>query len=193
MSLYDEYTEEYLYFIFTNALVLKAMYDKGYSVKNIRPDDPILASCLERIFRGVEWIDIDSGFDEKVAQSFDENDEEKAIYEDFHYRDHYKIKIPIKEVGELWPFTEDELKRIEEKMNTFVWDPEQFYEDCYLPLWAFYKWEWLESEEGLPAGISLYMYNVPEYSEELPITTEIIDILELLDVLRDIKARRNNS
>lgn len=188
MSLYDDYSEDYLRFIFSNAVVLKAMHDRGYSVRGIEPDDgPILTTCLDRIFKGVEWKDTNPVLDKEPAPVKDS--EEWDVYDEFQERHHYKIKIPIKEVKELWPFTEDELKLINAKMEDIVWDPERFFEDCYLPLWAFYKWEWLKSRDSV-IGITLYMFDVPKYNEEPPESLEVLDILDLVDMLRDIKKKR---
>ena len=190
MLLFD-WDEDYLRYVLSNVMVLKAMHDRGYDVEGIPPDEEsILSPCLNRIFGNVRWADVVPEYDEDFALALgDEDDERRCAYEDFHSRYHYKLVIPIPEVAELWPFSAGELALLEEKLRKFVIDPNEIFEEGYLPDYAFYRWEWLEDGRG----VCLYMYDIYEGCESPPESLEVLGILEFLDTLRDIKQKRKES
>lgn len=181
-----DWNENYLRFVFSNVMVLKAMYDRGYNTKEISPYDEIIFSdCLDVIFKNVKYEDIVPAYDESYADSLgDRESDQRLAYEDFCNRRHYKITIPIPEVAEMWPLSEEELSRAGEVLGKFVYSPEELFDEGYLPDYAVYRYEWLRD------GICLYMYDVYEYSEEPVESPEILYILELLDLLRQFKAER---
>jgi hypothetical protein len=187
----DGYTEGELVFLFSNVMVLKGLHERGYDVADIDPREPVLYPCLEKIFSGrVKWEDIPPPYDEDFAASLGKDTEERAVYEDIMNRDHYKIYLPLDGLAELWPLSEQEFELLAEKMNGLIFPIEETVEELYSPLWAFYRWEYALSEYGTCIGVNLYIYDVPQYSEEFPESREVLGILEVLDLLREVKVRR---
>jgi len=185
MSFFD-WDGDYLRFVFSNVMVLKAMHDRRYNIREISPyDEVIFSDCLDVIFKNVKWEDIVPAYDESYAESLgDEESEQRLVYEEFCNRRHYKITIPIPEVAEMWPLSEEELSRAGEVIGKFVYSPEELFDEGYLPDFAVYRCEWLKD------GICMYMYDVYEYSEEPSESTEILHILELLDLIRQFRMER---
>lgn len=184
---FSDWGEQYICFVFSNVMVLKAMHDRGYNVKGISPyDEVIFSSCLNAIFRGVEFEDYAPNYDRDYAESLgdEKESEQRQVYEEFCSRDHCKIIIPIPEVAELWPLTKEELARAGAVLEKFVFDPEEFFTEGYLPDFVIYRSEWLKD------GLCLYACDSSEYSEEPAESPEILHILELLDLLRQFKAER---
>jgi len=192
MFLFNDWDEHYIQFVVSNVMVLKAMHDKGYDVKEISPyDRSIFFDCLDVIFKDFNYENITPEYDKDYADSLgDEDDEEslqRTIYEDFCERCHYKINLFIPEVTKMWPFSKEELLQANKTIKRFVWDIKTFIKEEYFPEYAIYHYEWLKD------GICLYMYDVGDYYEGFPESQEILEILKFLELLKQFQVKRKEN
>lgn len=194
LSDFDFYMHgEHLQYCLSNVLVLKKMYDRGYNVKNICYDDgPILKNCLDA-FAGqpLEWEDVRPDYNEKYKETLDEN--AQYIYEDFMGRDHYKIPLPLPGLEQTWKhLTGKDKESIASMIKARVFVEPDFIEnfmDYGVPDSGFYDWEWLY-EDGTVKGIYLYLFDVPMYCEYPPTSTEMLGILDVADLIENLKKER---
>lgn len=187
MLLFDENENDMIYFIVANVLVLKAMHDRGYDVKDVLYDGITLKDCLKIIFDKVQWKDSTAPKKyEKLLQRYDEDSEEYFYLADFLERDHYVLRLYLNDLKEIWPLlTADQVARLAEIIDRIVINPAEELID-YFPDYGYYNWKWLK-KGGVVAGIEVRFYDVPQYQEVPVPSLEVLNFLEFIDVVRSFR------
>lgn len=190
MPLFED-SQEYMQYYFSNALVLKAMYDRGYDVSGVScQGNPILRECIDIINgRSLEWPQVFPEFDEAYAEKLDEDT--RYAYEEFIGREHYKIPVLLVELEEIWGRLADADK---EQLGKTITEEVVLEEDFLIygaPDAGVYKWEWF-FEDGITKGIYLYLFDVDQNCccEYPPDSTEVLGILKVLDLVKKLKKER---
>lgn len=187
MLLFDENDNDMIFFIFANVLVLKAMHDRGYSVKDVPYDEIILQSCLDALFDKVEWEDspVPKKY-EKLLEKYDKDSEEYCYISDFLERMHYKIRLYLSDLKEIFPFlSADQVAGLAEIITRVTINPAEELVD-YFPDYGYYDWQWMEND-GMVVGIEVRFYDVPRYQEVPVPSLEVLHFLEFIDTVKSFR------
>lgn len=187
MHLFEDNDNDMIYFIFANVLVLKAMHDRGYDVKDVLYDGIILKDCLKIIFDKVQWKDSTAPKKyQKLLQKLDEDSEEYFYLADFLDRDHYVLRLYMNDLKEVWPFlTASQIARLTEIIDRVTIDPAEELVD-FFPDYGYYNWRWLK-KGGVVTGIELRFYDVPQYQEVPVPSLELLNFLEFVDTVKSFR------
>lgn len=187
MLLFNQDNGDTIYFLFANVLVLKAMHDRGYEVKNVLYSEPILSDCLDIIFDKVEWENAEAP--EKYArliEKYDEDSEEYAFLADFLERRHYVLRLYLNDLKEVWPrLAPEQIARLAEIIGRVTVDPAGELID-YFPEYGYYDWRWLK-ENGAAVGIEVGFFDLPQYQEFPVPSLEIFAFLKFIDAVKLIR------